>query len=223
MTRVPIYAQAQDVCNFLRMKNADGSPFTIGAGTDPTQAYVESLIYSTEDEIDRRTMHTWMAATAPRVSDIENHDLPVDYEWSWGTPIHLGHRMIQTIDSTKGDFIQVWNGTAYDDYTSGSGSTWNLQQDKGVLYFLGYLFAPIRTNRIRVQYRYGDSVVPQDIWLATLKKVASILIETSLTTNQFTFGTDRGVNMSNMLSKWQDDFDDMIARYAEMVASDYGF
>ena len=213
------YATAQKLAEFLKITDNTGVIITLGAGTDPTLAYVEDLIKRAEDEIDYRTQHAW------RLKQIrEMHDIINEYEYGQGVPIHLHHRNIQPISAGSGDKVESWDGSNWQDITNQETSTWQMNYDMGILNMIGFMFSIFRENRIRVTFRYGGEpldggapVVPRDIEEATLKLAAIQALQTAFAGRNIQFGQDRGVRLENVISTWKEDVDKIIERHAEWV------
>jgi hypothetical protein len=104
------YCTVADVSDFLRV------PIT--ATTTPNKAQVEKIILRKEQELDRRIGHHFGGLIA---SNEEIHDLPLLYNYGWGSPIFLKHRQIADIDASLGDKIEVWTGDSYSDNTAVDG------------------------------------------------------------------------------------------------------
>ncbi|MBT3993910.1 MAG: hypothetical protein HOF02_07660, partial [Gammaproteobacteria bacterium] len=174
----PVYCTVQDVADFLRVDITDT--------TTPNKAQVIKLINRKEDEIDRRTGHAWREATATT----EVHDMPIIYEFGWGTPLFLRHRKIRTdanggLVSSSGDSLEVYDGASggntggsanYNDITDNADGGFVLDPEYGRLYMRGFIFTVMRKNRMRITYRYGDTTVPLDIEEACVKMVAVELL-----------------------------------------------
>jgi len=163
---VTTYCQASDIASFLRV--------TISGSTNPTTTQVESIINRQEDIIDRRTGHAWRSTIITE----EEHDLGLIYTYGWGTPIFLHHRRILDISAGSGDKIELWNGDSYQDVTSDT-TNYKLDKVRGKLYVRGVLFTIMRKGRIRITYRYGDTVVPGDIKDACIKLTSIDLLASS--------------------------------------------
>lgn len=213
------YCSVQDVADFLRVDITDT--------TTPNITQVEKLINRKEDEIDRRTGHAWRERTAKT----EVHDLPIIYEFGWGTPIFLRHRNIRTdanggLVSGSGDKIEVFSGAsdgsgggaaAYTDITDDPPGTYELEPEYGRLYMRGFIFTVMRKNRIRITYRYGDTTVPEDIEDICVKLTAIELMTTSLRADILPIGGDGGWSWQDSIKMWKEDIDRVISQRQEIV------
>lgn len=165
---MPTYCDASDVRVILQAVQDFSSE------TTPTDADIDNLIEGQEAEIDNTTHHSWKEVT---VTD-EYYDIPeiTEYNRSTGIPIYLKHREVKAFDTAKGDKIEVWNGSSYDDWvtvrTQGRASDWWVDQSQGILYLRAF-FLFMRKQALRVTYRYGGSAVPADIKQATALLVAA--------------------------------------------------
>ncbi len=196
---VVTYCTVQDVSDFLRV------PIT--ATTTPNKAQVEKLINRKEAEIERRIGHAWREK---QIVD-EVHDLPLVYSFGWGTPIFLQHRRIKDLDASQGDKIEIWQGSQ-DTYSNilGNDSWYNIEQTHGKLFLRGFIFSILRKHRCRVTYRYGDTVVPDDIKDALIKMVSIEIISTSFRMDKLPMGGN-GINIQTSMTKWQEDIDRTVA------------
>ncbi|MBC8549026.1 MAG: hypothetical protein H8D23_05185 [Candidatus Brocadiales bacterium] len=215
----PVYCTVQDVADFLRVDITDT--------TTPNKAQVVKLINRKEDEIDRRTGHAWREATATT----EVHDLPIIYEFGWGTPIFLRHRNIRTgtsgeLLSGSGDKLEVFSGAsdgvgsgaaAYTDITDTPTGVYELEPEYGRLYMRGFIFTVMRKNRIRVTYRYGDETVPGDIEEACVKLVAMELMSTSFRADILPVGGTTGWDWKDSIHTWKKDVDKIIHDRQEII------
>ena len=201
---VVTYCTVEDVSDFLRV------PIT--ATTTPNTTQVEKLINRKEAEIERRIGHAWTTRT---ITD-EVHDLPLVYSFGWGTPIFLHHRMIKDLDGSAGDKIEIWQGSQ-DTYSDilGNNSWYNIEGVYGKLFLRGFIFSILRKHRVRVTYRYGDTVVPGDITDAVIKMVAIEIINTGFRMDKLPMGGN-GISMQSSTAKWQEDIDRTISDRMEV-------
>lgn len=213
------YCSVQDVADFLRVDISDT--------TTPNITQVEKLINRKEDEIDRRTGHAWRERTATT----EVHDLPIIYEFGWGTPIFLRHRNIRTgssgeLQSGSGDKLEVFSGAsdgvgsgaaAYTDITDTPVGVYELEPEYGRIYMRGFIFTVMRKNRIRITYRYGDTTVPGDIEEACIKLTAIELLTTSFRADNLPVGGSGGWSWSDSIAKWEEAIDEIIHQRQEII------
>lgn len=193
------YCSVADVSDFLR------APIT--STTTPNKTQVEKIINRKEAEIERRIGHAWREK---QIVD-EVHDLPLVYSFGWGTPIFLQHRRIKDLDASQGDKIEIWQGSQ-DTYSNilGNDSWYNIEQTHGKLFLRGFIFSILRKHRCRVTYRYGDTVVPDDIKDALIKMVSIEIISTSFRMDKLPMGGN-GINIQTSMTKWQEDIDRTVA------------
>lgn len=171
------YCSVEDVKRLLRL------PFEITQSTNPSTSEVEDTIEEVEDEVDRLTGHSWRSTL---VSD-EYYDIDrnTTYVLGDGIRIKLRHRQIKSLDTTKGDKLEVWNGSEWADWLSDGNHTEGRQNDywldleQGVLFIKYWTFAVtkfLRQKPVRMTYRYGDEDIPKDIRRATAMLVASDIV-----------------------------------------------
>ena len=215
----PVYCSVQDIADFLRVDITDT--------TTPNKSQVTKLINRKEAEIDRRTGHAWREATATT----EVHDLPIIYEFGWGTPIFLRHRNIKTgssgeLLSDSGDKLEVFSGAsdgvgsgaaAYTDITDSPTGTYELEPEYGRIYMRGFIFTVMRKNRIRITYRYGDLIVPGDIEETCIKLVAIELLTTSFRADTLPLGGSGGWSWNDSINTWKTDIDRVIRQRQEII------
>lgn len=213
------YCTVEDVADFLRVDISDT--------TVPNKKQVEKIIQRKEDEIDRRTGHAWRE----RKAKTEVHDLPIIYEFGWGTPLFLRHRSIRTkenggFDSTQGDKIEVFSGATsgagaggaqYTDITDSPPGIYELEPEYGRLYMRGFIFTVMRKNRIRITYRYGEDEVPQDITDICIKMTAMELMTTSFRADVLPIGGSGGWSWKDSFEQWKEDIDKVITQRAEII------
>ena len=215
------YTTSNDVADLIR-----SCDFT--ACTTPTLLQVEEIINRKEDIIDQRTGHTY-----GRVKTItrEYHDLPLVYTYGWGTPIYLQHRDVRVAldcccDVTLGfsaaccDKLEFYNAGAaastnnFSDITACTGN-YEIIGERGELYLRATLFTILRTNRVRVTYRYGSDTVPNDIKDATTKMTALDLINGSFRMDIIPMGAD-GAKIMDTSGRWRDDIDRIVRNREEV-------
>ena len=138
-----------------------------------TEAVIDKWITRTEDRVDRAIGNSFKRQTAVD----EYHDYyAVENRADTGVPVYLDHDNLFTFDTAKGDKIEVWNGSTYENLhstgTEGRGSDYWFDLKKGILF--------LRLGRgsivlgVRVTYRYGNfDNVPGDIQDATALLVAA--------------------------------------------------
>jgi len=183
------YCEAQDVVNFLRLKDEDGQRLIIDDSNEHiTKTEIEALILDTEAYIDDQTHHAWRSTS---VAD-ELYNCPF-VRWGYHgyrypltavleKPIFLKHRNIRGPFVADTDKIEVWESSAYVDYvadkTEGRDDDWWCDYAQGILYFVSSY--PTRyLNAVKMTYRYGhETTVPRDIKKACIMLVAMDILAT---------------------------------------------
>jgi len=190
------YCSVKDVSDFLRT--------TINATSYPNDEQVANIINRKEDEIDRRTGHAWRT-----VAVTEIYNLPLIYTYGWGEPIFLRHRTIKDLDANSGDSISVWDGQTYSPITLNGNfnGTYNLETIYGRLFLRGYLFTILRDYRVKITYRFGETVVPGDIKDVCIKMVAIDLLTTSWKMDKLGVGTEFGLEYEKIVDIWRQDIE----------------
>ena len=209
-----IYTSVEDVADYLRIP--------ICATTVPNTTQVVKLIERAQDKIDRRTGHAWRLRTITK----EYHDMPLIYNFGWGSLISLKHRAIQTLCSCAGDAIEIWGGTSstFNDVTDQAGGRYEQIPERGEIYFRGFLFSVMRKNRIRLTYRYGGEPgdcplsipIPDDIEEAAVKLAAIEILSTSFRMDQLPLGAESQLDIDKIVNRWQGDVDRIIRNREEI-------
>lgn len=177
------YCEQEDVFRYFKKQNPLDA-------ANLTSAYLDDMILEWSSYIDRETGHAWRENTVEN----EYRELQNNYDWWTGRPIPLEKRAVRQFDPQKGDKLELWNGSEYDDWVADDGKTqgrngdyW-IDSDAGTLYiYRRYSYA--RSMNLRITYRYGEEQVPRQIQMACAKLVASDLIQSD-TYSQLVPGTD---------------------------------
>lgn len=171
-TTEPTYCAAGDVARVL---NKPLVYFT--ANTTPTVTSVNNYILEAEEIVDKDTQSAYRARKVTNEYHTVARNTP--YYAQTGYRVRLNYKFIRELSDGAGDKLEVWNGTAYENYlttkTEGRGNDFWLDYENGVLYIRG-MFLTQREKGIRVTYRYGEEVVPANIKLATALQVAILLL-----------------------------------------------
>ena|SRR3990167_4947841 len=143
------YTTPQKVAEYLNLT-------AFSATTIPTKQSVENLIMRVENSIDGTIMNSYRERQVYQ----EIHNLENKYYYGSGIPVHLLHRPVQSFDTTKGDKLEIWDGSSWVDWTSTktndrNGGDYHIDTTQGTLWILSQ-FAASRRYRIRITYRYGD-------------------------------------------------------------------
>lgn len=203
------YCSVGDVADFLRID--------INHTTNPNTKMVEKIILRNEDEIDRRTGHTW------RDVQYSNETLDVNrlFDFGRGMVVYLKHRMIKPFDNRLGDKIEIWNGLEYIPYSIPESGTVTMEPTMGAVYFRGFIFTLIRKHRFRITYRYGGeqegtTPVPRDIEKAALLMSCIDVLSTDFQFSQLAYGGEGNVNKSDIMKMWQSQIDRIMTNRQEL-------
>ena len=190
------YCTIGDVADYIRID--------INTGTNPNTRMIEKIILRNEDEIDRRTGHTW------RESQFANETLDLNnlYDAGRGMALFVTHRMIKPFDTSKGDKVEIWNGLFYQDYAAPPNAYVTVEPTMGIIYFRGFIFTLLRKHRFRVTYRYGGeqegtTPVPRDIEKACLLMTAIDILSTDFQYSQLAYGGEGNVDKNKIMDRWQ--------------------
>jgi hypothetical protein len=145
--------------------------------THPTVTEVIEMIREVEDTIDSTTNHAWRekyAYDTGDANDYEMHHLDKEYVYLVGIPVFLKHRHIRQQDHTKGDSMQIWNGSEYEEWltarTEGRDKDYWIDYRQGIVHIRTYVYRK-RPWGFQMRYRYGETVVPEEI-----KQAATYLV-----------------------------------------------
>lgn len=149
--------------------------------TKPTDTEVVAFINAAEDMIDKETQHAWRPITVSN----EMYDMPIVSYGSrigqTGIPIFLKHRKIREMSGGDGDKIEVWDGGEWKDWvnleTEGRDEDYWFDYVKGILYLKNY-YPYYDRQSLKMTYRYGETVVPNDIKDATAMFAAAKILAT---------------------------------------------
>lgn len=141
------YTTPKKVGDFLRRKDDfDGN-------SEPTKANIENLIKEAESRIDTDTGKTWRLTQETE----ELHNIEFDYMYDTGKPVYLNFRDMKTFDSNEGDLLEVWNGSAWENWLSTRTEARNrdfwVDYTQGIVYFNTFFLR--KDAAIRVTYRHG--------------------------------------------------------------------
>ena len=224
------YCEAQDVIDFLRVRDEDGQRLIIDDSNEHiTKTDIETLILEAEAYIDEQTHYAWRSTS---VAD-EMYNFPY---MRWGyhgyrypltaileKPIFLKHGNIRGPFIAETDKIEVWEGSAYVDYvadkTEGRASDWWCDYKQGILYFVSSY--PSRyVNAVKMTYRYGhETTVPHDIQRAC-KRLAAIDV---LSTEGFSVLLSQGgtpeYTFRDKISLWEAQIEKILKKHESFIFS----
>ncbi len=205
----PSYCSIGDVADYLRID--------INANTNPNTRMVKKIILRNEDEIDRRTGHSWRE-TQYRAETI---DLNYIYDAGRGMGIFVKHRMLKPFDTTKGDKLEIWDGLKYVPYSIPNGAVVTMEPTMGIFYFRGFIFTLLRKHRFRITYRYGGEqegiTIPRDIETACLLMTGIDILSTDFQYSQLEYGGEGNVNKLQVMEMWKKRVDRIIMNRQELT------
>ncbi len=183
----------------------------------PNITEVEGLINEAEGKIDVETHHGWREKIKT-----ETHSIKARYYNIYtGIEIHLKQRQVKALNAGSGDVLEVWKGNEWEDWlankTEGRENDYWLNQTNGVLYLRQHYFY-YRKDAIRITFRYGETIVPEDITrCATLLAAADILdIENYVA--HLPGGPDLNIiEVEAKQNKWRKEAEAIILKHTEIV------
>ncbi|MEW6295960.1 MAG: hypothetical protein AB1467_06795 [Candidatus Diapherotrites archaeon] len=147
------YTTPLKVQNLLQLKDA------FSASTNPTQSQVINLIHQKENEIDYVLHHSYKLTQETE----ELRDIKFSYDSYLGTYIGLDHRNIQQLTASEGDSLQLWTGTAWEEWlgvkTEGRNNDYWLDYNKGILYLKAHY--SLKPLGVKITYRYNGGFETQ--------------------------------------------------------------
>ena len=208
----------QEVVNFLRIPDDDGNVVQVSENSDPSLGILDIIIAGIEGTWDDETHHSWGHLS----TTTETYDLPADYEFGRGIPIHLAHRSVATIDSEEGDLVELWDGQDWSDITN-EPDRFRQVEAIGKLYMRSLVYSLFREDRVRITYRYGTpkAEVPAGVKFAILGRCASKLVESSFAMTTIQSGQDRGIGISEAVRLWKEEYDLAVGRWADVQVVQY--
>lgn len=208
------YCTSDQVAQFLGVTSYSSS-------TNPTKTVVEEFINRKENWIDTRINHAFRETS---VSD-EIHSIRSTYMYERGVMVSLLHRSVRNFDSSKGDKLEIWNGTEWEDWLdSSNGKTEGRDEDfwvdykLGIVYIFNYFFYTTQLV-VRVTYRYGESSVPADIEDICIKLVAIDLVANDDRYVRLP-ETTNGLSLDDKIRRWKEDAKEIISERSEPVRLD---
>lgn len=224
------YCEAQEVINFLRVRDKDGHRLIIDDSNEHiTKTDIENLILDAEGYIDDQTHHAWRSTSVAS----EMYNFPYR---RWGyhgyrypltaivdKPIFLKHSKIRGPLLADTDKIEVWEGGAYVDYvankTEGRASDWWCDYDLGILYFVSSY--PARyLNAVKMTYRYGhETTVPRDIKKACIMLAATDILSTEGFSVLLPQGGTPEYTFRDKISLWEAQIEKIMKRHEKFIFS----
>lgn len=185
------------------------------ASTTPTKTEVEEWINSSEDFVDRETMHAWRNVTVTK----ETHHLhQPSYQRRDGTEIFLNHRNIRTLTSGT-DLLEVWDGNEFLDYlankTEGRNNDYWVDEQLGLVFIKSHSAYLPRNFAVRISYRYGETSVTNDIKRACILLTAADILESDDRTVLLPEGTSN-LGFESKAKRWRERAENIIARNREV-------
>lgn len=144
--------------------------------TQPDVITVRQMVDDAEADFEAQTYHAWAAKTETKT--YHKRDMR-KVSYFPGLAINLPKRRIRDIDGEAGDKIEVFQGTDWEDWVAerseGRNADYWLNYNDGILYLRGLYFWHV-TDAVRLTYRWGETVVPNDVKEACAMMVAMRLL-----------------------------------------------
>lgn len=204
----------------------------------PAKETVDMLIRYYMDYVDRYTRMAWRERWNYEVeggtkvdaeSGYEMHKLiPIGFTgWLWqGRPVVLRYRPVRPFDITKGDSLQVFTGSGWEEWLDGSkvmgphGDFW-VDYTAGMIFFRRvWWFSKLQGWTVRVRYRFGFTSVPDTIRYATALLVAAHLVESGDYNMILPEGAQNIVFAREKAMRWTERAHEILAMYKNVATSD---
>jgi len=213
------YTSVKKVESFLQLGT------TITDSSHPNIQEVAEIIQRMEDRIDNRTDHAWRErfngtkSAKATSAEYEYYDTQNWYKYQTGIPIYLSHRKIKDLDADKGDVLEYFNGSTWEDYitskTEGRNNDYWFDYNQGIIYIKSrYLVR--KPMSIRIKFRYGEKYVPGDIEDTCTKMTA---IEFLRAMDPRSFPVQEGsplMNHSERITGWEKDIGLVLHNFKEI-------
>lgn len=200
------YCTPEDVQRQLQIDNLGGE-----GRSKPTRTDIIEIIKEAEDEIDKTTGHAWREKTSIEYKTLSNYH-------SHEKPLYLKHRSVKTFDSEKGDKIEIWNGSEWEDYltakTEGRNNDYWIDYEEGIIYINNSI--TIYPNGIKITYRYGETTIPNDIRKATSLMAAMMILDTNDRTIMVPEGTQFN-SYTTRLERMKEKIDEILQNHSEIT------
>ncbi len=173
------YADFEDVVDYLQSSTG------LTSATVPSSETLERLISAVEDEIDDATGHAWRIR---RRKDEYQRMGRVDARvvGHFARMVELRHWAIRTLDTAKGDKLEVWDGSSWVDWvasgsgkTEGRGDDYFLQARQGLIYFIKGFPGISYADGVRITYRYGEVDIRATVHQLAVEMTAVKVMRTS--------------------------------------------
>lgn len=233
--RAPCYADPDLVAETIGGLDPSDpmSVFRFSDMSSPSYRFVEHLIMSSEDEIDRRLQRSW------RVNRVTNHittarDYYADRNsvyraeyWAHGGNMVKLHRDALPIDPLMGDRIEIrtrdggWRDITGepdptappDPYTGAPGKAWWLDPESGRLFVRMSRFV-VRDSSVRVTYRWGsEEPVPEAIKRACCLMTAYEIVANNYYDVKVGLGGDVAGAKKLLLDSWEKTIGRILSSY----------
>lgn len=206
----PTYCAASDVAEILQKP----APSAHAGEGEPSLAAWNNRILAAEDEIDTTCGTSWR----PRREYLEYHDWETYADEEYWIQLKLNHAPVLTLSAADGDGLEVrqggiWTNMLGGGYVQGPNGQFWVQEDSGVLRIRRSIFQLTDQARVRVNYRYGNSQVPQAI-----KEACALLVAARLSMGDLVATGGRGgevdrIGLDPRIREWKREAYSILARY----------
>lgn len=229
MSDVVYYCTVYDVAQILGLRVG-----RFGDETLPAKETVDMIIRMQMDYVDRYCRTAWRERSTAEFGGSREVADDAGYEYysvvpttftgfMWmGRPVFLKHRPVRVFDASKGDSVQVYTGSGWEEWVgvrpiSYTGDWW-VDWDNGIIYFRRmFWFSKLQGRMIRARYRFGFKSVPEDIRYATALLVASHLVENGDYTVLLPEGATNIVYARDKVQMWRERAHEILERYKQVV------
>ena len=213
------YCTVEDVVRILSLTDSAGDKAEFDLNiTNPTAQDMILFILDAEGVIDEKTNSAFGSRYITKTD--EYHDLFRDY---FEISFHLDNPNIMAFDDTKGDKLELWDGSDWVDWlttkTEGRGDDFYVDYRLGKIYFRRN-FPRYGRHVIRSTYRYQKfTTVPYSIKVATAYEVGMMLANSRFVGILFPEGGSSELRADDLIQNYENKQRDLLKKY---IISDVG-
>lgn len=223
----PMYADPQDVINFLGVTDKNGKIIVVAEYTNPSYSTLASRIVEAEAWFENSSRRPFTERRV--INEIDNAELAQSLTAPYagifagltdgaggsffkGIPVKLRYTHVLPIDNSKGDKVEVRR----------YGSTWTevdddrvwLDSTRGILYIKSLFFQ--NDASVRVTYRCGTGPVPPDVKRIIILKTAILFVQTDWYRANFPMAPEFSPSKGDVVAMWEDELEKLMRPYTSI-------
>ena len=215
------YTTPDKVASFLGVSAFTGTDQPSGVNTLAGTTEVESWINWAEDEIDRKTGHSWRSTLVEdEIYDIDQPYWDARFWYGRELPLFLHKRNLRTFVSGTHK-IEIYEGAGnwvdlVANFTEGRNQDYWIDYKKGKIWF-GNKRPLFRRSGVRMTYAYGESNVPKDIEQCATLLTAVVMADSDNFRDFFVEGSNVQIPLQNKVARWEKKAKSLILGRAEIL------